>query len=119
MGTQLWSLKSNLQKHTHSRHCDHGKRSKGSKDLLPGHPKAPKLQGDPVQEGQGVSILPGSTTIEPKAERLWWSDQAHLPQEGQDHQEDCAQDGNQLRQGQEEVRHHEANQAMQVLRARW
>merc|ERR1712189_104460 len=38
---------------------------------------------------------------------------------GQDHQEDCAQDGNHLRQGQEEVRHHEANQAMQVLRARW
>merc|ERR1711907_852076 len=35
------------------------------------------------------------------------------------HQKDCVEDGDHLRQGQEEVRHHETNQTMQVLRARW
>merc|ERR1712079_89635 len=110
-------VSSRTYRNTQKRH-ENGQRPEGSKDLLPGHPKAPKLQGDPVQEGQGISLLPGSTTIYPKAERLWWSDQADLPQEGQDHQEDRVEDGNHLRQGQEEVRHHEADQAMQVLRAR-
>jgi hypothetical protein len=26
----------------------------------------------------------------PETQRLWWSDQARLPQESQDHKEDCA-----------------------------
>merc|ERR1712226_23742 len=121
MGTHLQSLKSNLQKkgnNTLAYYCrQDGKRTKGTKNVLPGDAQAPELQGDSVQEGQGVAVLPGSSTLQPKAIRLWWSDQADLPQEGKD-QEDRPEDGNHLRQGQEEVRHHEADQAMQVLRAR-
>merc|ERR1712076_154204 len=92
MGTHLQSLKSNLQKkgnNTLAYYCTQdGKRTKGTKNVLPGDAQAPELQGDSVQEGQGVAVLPGSSTLQPKAVRVWWSDQAHLPQEGKDHQED-------------------------------
>merc|ERR1712110_228422 len=102
MGTHLWSLKSNLQKkgnNTLAYYCrQDGKRTKGTKNVLPGDAQAPELQGDSVQEGQGVAVLPGSSTLQPKAVRLWWSDQADLPQEGNDHQEDRPEDGNHLRQ---------------------
>lgn len=50
-------------------------------------------QSDPVQEGQGVDILTGSSPLRSQAEGLRWSDQAHLQEEGQDHQEDCASYG--------------------------
>merc|ERR1712110_956825 len=80
MGTHLWSLKSNLQKkgnNTLAYYCiQDGKRTKGTKNVLPGDAQAPELQGDSVQEGQGVAVLPGSSTLQPKAVRLWWSDQA-------------------------------------------
>merc|ERR1712046_505285 len=101
------------------RNYENGKRPKSPKNLLPCHQETPKLQGDPVQERQRISILPGSKAIQPKTERLWWSDQADLSQESQDHQKDCVEDGNHLRQGQEEVRHHETNQEVQILRTRW
>merc|ERR1711879_786881 len=100
------------------RNLENGKRPKSQENLLPCHQEAPKLQGHPVQKGQRISILPGSTTIYPKTERLWWSDQADLSQESQDHQKDCFEDGNHLRQGQEEVRHHGTNQEVQILRTR-
>ena len=46
-------------------------------------------QGDAVQEGQGLVGSSGKASLRPQAIRLWWSDQARLPQEGKDHEEGC------------------------------
>ena len=39
-------------------------------------------QGHPVQEGQGLHLRAGEASLRPQAERLRWSDEACLPQEG-------------------------------------
>lgn len=77
--------------------------------------KAHAAQGSPVQEGQGVELLAGSSTLRPQTEGLRWPVQAYLQEEGQDHQEDCAQNGVHCVQDQEANRH----QAMQALRIGW
>merc|ERR1712071_434090 len=121
MGTHLQSLKSNLQNKGYritKPNQDHGKRAQGSKDVLSSHAQTSELQSYPVQKGQGVSLFQGRRRYN-RTERLWWSDQAYLPQESEDDQEDPLENGDHLRKGQEEVRHPKMPEAMQVLRARW
>jgi hypothetical protein len=60
------------------------------------------------------SIVTGQAPLRQEAERFRWTDQARLPQEGQDDQEDHPQNGVPEVQVQEAVRHQE----MQALRAR-
>lgn len=55
-----------------------------------------KLPIDMLSPISGLPIRSGKAPIRPQAVRLWWSDEARLPQEGQDNQE-----------GRAEVRMHE------------
>merc|ERR1712146_176448 len=57
-----------------------------SQDVLraPHVPLAPNAQGDAVQGRQGVALRAGQAPLRRQAEGLRWSDQARLPQEGQD-----------------------------------
>lgn len=109
-----------------------------ARPLRAGHP-VQDWQGLPVRSGQaplrpvsysahesamaGGGWPPGVMHLTPpclpcksqEAGRLWWPDQACVPQEGEDHQEDCAEDAVQRVQGHS----HEAHQALQALRDWW
>jgi len=50
--------------------------------------EAHSAQGHPVQGWQGFPLRPRKETLRPKAVRLWRSNQARFPQEGEDHEED-------------------------------
>lgn len=87
------------------RWCFSGQRSQDQTHLLQGQglPKAHSTQGHPIQGGQGTRyrrrsgehwlIDPGIALRTRKASlwsqtvRLWWSDQACVPQEGEDNKE--------------------------------
>ena len=47
-------------------------------------------QGDAVQEVQGAQGSSGQASLRQETAGFRRSDQAHLQEEGQDHQEDCA-----------------------------
>lgn len=55
-----------------------------SEHLLPceGLPEAHPSQGDPVQDWEGLQVCAGEASLRPEAERVRWSDQARVPQEG-------------------------------------
>merc|ERR1711976_145082 len=59
----------------------------GAQDLLRWQEvqEAPGAQGHPVQGRQGLELRPGQAPIRLQADGFRWSDQARLPQEGQDH----------------------------------
>lgn len=93
-----------------------GQHSQDPKHLLqgPGVPQAHPAQGHPVQGWQGLALRTGKATLRPQAVGLWWSDQARLPQEGQDYQEGRLAIG--VRQVQDQGS--TGSEAMQALRAR-
>ena len=68
-----------------------GAHSQDQEHLLPAVQEAHAPQGVSVQEGQGLADCPGQAQIRRQAEGLRWTDQARLPQEGQDHEEGHAQ----------------------------
>ena len=72
-----------------------GQHPKDTKHLLQGKgvPEAHPAQGHSVQGRQGLAVCSGKAPIRPQAVRLRWSDQACLPQEGQDYQEGCVEVG--------------------------
>lgn len=61
-----------------------GGRAKVPEHLLPGErvPQAHPPQGDPVQDWEGFQVCAGQASLRPEAERVRWSDQARVPQEG-------------------------------------
>jgi hypothetical protein len=93
-----------------------GERTKDPEDILPkprmrqAHP----AQGHPVQGRKGVSIRPGKASVRSEAVRIRRTDQASLPQESQDHQEDCSPTRMLSVQGKEAA----PAEAMQTLRTR-
>merc|ERR1712097_26936 len=73
----------------------HGDRPQGEEDFLrsEGLQEAHHPQGDPVQDWQGLPVRTREAPLRPQAAGLRWSDQACVPQDGQDHQEDRAASG--------------------------
>src|SRR5687767_13344210 len=61
-----------------------GQHPENPQHLLQGQgvPQAHPAQGHAVQGRQGFPLRPGKASLRSQAERLWWSDQARLPQEG-------------------------------------
>merc|ERR1719376_775371 len=75
--------------------------------------QAQAVQGDPVQGRQGLSNRTGQASLRQKAVRIRGSDQARLPQEGQDHQKSGTEAGVHQVQGEEAA----AVEEVQALRA--
>lgn len=80
-----------------------------------GLPQTHSPQGHPIQEGQGFSLRAGKASLRPQTIRLWWSDQARLPQEGKDNEEGCVKIGVHSVQVQDAI----TSEALQALRAWW
>merc|ERR1712166_563497 len=51
--------------------------------------EAHRAQGYPVQDWQGLPVRPGQASLRSQTAGLRRTDQACVPQEGKDHQEDC------------------------------
>jgi len=93
-----------------------GQRPEDAADVLQGQgvPEAPAPQSDAVQDRQGLARRTGQATIRPKTVRIRWSDQARLPQEGEDDEEGRLAARVHVVQVQASAR----PQALQALRAR-
>merc|ERR1712227_773934 len=78
-------------------------------------PQAHSPQGHPVQDGQGLAFRSGKASLRQEAVRIRWSDQARLPQEGQDDQEGRPP----ARVHRLQVQDADGSQALQALRAWW
>lgn len=78
-------------------------------------PQAYRAQGIAVQEGQGIHARPRTSPLRSQTARIRRSDEADLPKESQDHQEDRLAYGVQRVQTQETTRF-EALQALRVGR---
>ncbi len=78
-------------------------------------PQTHTPQGHPVQEGQGLYLRARKASLRSQTIRLWWSDQARLPQEGEDDKE------GRIKIGVHSVQIQDAapDQALQALRAWW
>jgi len=75
-------------------------------------PEPPGVQGDAVQGRKGLGCGAGQAAVRQQAGWVWRADEARLPQEGEDHQEDhAAFDVHQLQD-----RPPEADQALEALR---